>query len=116
VYRNGSKVSAAPVSATVFTNTGLAASTSYSYQAASVGSGGAESALSSPVTGTTRSAFTCSATTSSNYAHVTAGRAYNSGGYALATGSNQNMGLNNLFYTTTLAQTAAGYFVIGPCP
>ncbi|SHH66070.1 PHB depolymerase family esterase [Massilia sp. CF038] len=116
VYRNGSKITGTPVSATGFTNTGLTASTSYSYQVSSVSSGGVESALSSPVTGTTKSAFTCSATTSSNYAHVSAGRAYNSGGYALATGSNQNMGLNNTFYTSTLAQTAAGYFVIGNCP
>ena len=58
----------------------------------------------------------CTATTSSNYAHVQAGRAHNSGGYALANGSNQNMGLNNTFYTTTLAQTAAGYYVMGSCP
>jgi poly(3-hydroxybutyrate) depolymerase len=59
---------------------------------------------------------TCTTTTSSNYAHVQAGRAHNSGGYALANGSNQNMGLNNTFYTTTLAQTSAGYYVIGACP
>jgi hypothetical protein len=54
--------------------------------------------------------------TASNYAHATAGRAHDSGGYALANGSNQNMGLNNIFYTTTLAQTSAGYYVIGSCP
>jgi poly(3-hydroxybutyrate) depolymerase len=72
--------------------------------------------LSAPVSATTSSGFVCTATTSSNYAHVQAGRAYNSGGYALALGSNQNMGLNNTFYTTTLAQTAAGYYVIGNCP
>lgn len=59
---------------------------------------------------------TCTTTTSSNYAHVQAGRAHNSGGYALANGSNQNMGLNNTFYTTTLAQTGVGYYVIGGCP
>jgi poly(3-hydroxybutyrate) depolymerase len=64
----------------------------------------------------TAPAPTCTATTSSNYAHVQAGRAHNGGGYALANGSNQNMGLNNTFYTTTLAQTAAGYFVVGNCP
>ena len=116
VYRNGSKITAAPLGATSYTSTGLAAATSYSFQASSVGSGGAESALSNPVTGTTTTGFTCSATTSSNYAHVQAGRAYNSGGYALATGSGQNMGLNNTFYTSTLAQTAAGYYVIGSCP
>lgn len=116
VYRNGGKVTATPLSATVFTNTGLDPSTSYSYQVSTVGSGAVESALSSPVTGTTKSAFSCTTTTSSNYAHVVAGRAYNSFGYALATGSGQNMGLNNTFYTSTLAQTAAAYFVIGNCP
>jgi poly(3-hydroxybutyrate) depolymerase len=116
VYQNGSKVTASPVAATTYTRTGLAASTSYNFQASSVGSSGVESALSGAVTGTTKSAFTCTATTSSNYAHVQAGRAYNSGGYALATGSNQNMGLNNTFYTSTLAQTSAGYYVIGNCP
>ncbi|MGN9775513.1 extracellular catalytic domain type 1 short-chain-length polyhydroxyalkanoate depolymerase [Micromonospora sp. H33] len=51
--------------------------------------------------------------TASNYAHVTAGRAYQSGGYAYANGSNQNMGLYNTFYTTTLKQTGPNYWVIG---
>jgi hypothetical protein len=44
-------------------------------------------------------------TTASNYAHTQAGRAHQSGGYAYANGSNQNMGLWNLFTTTTLKQT-----------
>jgi len=114
VYRNGSKVTSAPLSATGYTSTGLAASTSYSFQASSVGS--AESTLSAPVTGTTTSGWSCTATSASNYAHVQAGRAHSSGGYALANGSNQNMGLNNTFYTSTLAQTAAGYYIIGSCP
>ena len=115
VYRNGSKVNASALASTGYTDTGLAASTSYSYQVSALGNG-VESALSSAVTGTTSSGFVCTATTASNYAHVTAGRAHNSGGYALANGSNQNMGLNNTFYTTTLAQTSAGYYVIGNCP
>ncbi|QGN47552.1 alpha/beta hydrolase family esterase [Micromonospora sp. WMMD558] len=51
--------------------------------------------------------------TASNYAHVTAGRAYQSGGYAYANGSNQRMGLYNTFYTTTLKQTGPNYWVIG---
>ncbi|WET79018.1 hypothetical protein P3102_34125 [Amycolatopsis sp. QT-25] len=50
--------------------------------------------------------------TSSNYSHVVAGRAHNSYGYALANGSNQNLGLNNLHVTTKLRQTAANYYVI----
>ncbi|MER7444128.1 extracellular catalytic domain type 1 short-chain-length polyhydroxyalkanoate depolymerase [Micromonospora avicenniae] len=52
-------------------------------------------------------------TTASNYAHVAAGRAYQSGGYAYANGSNQRMGLYNTFYTSTLKQTAPNYWVIG---
>ncbi|OKI77666.1 extracellular catalytic domain type 1 short-chain-length polyhydroxyalkanoate depolymerase [Micromonospora sp. CB01531] len=51
--------------------------------------------------------------TASNYAHVSAGRAYQSGGYAYALGSNQKMGLYNTFYTTTLKQTGPNYWVIG---
>lgn len=114
VYRNGSRVNASPVTATSYTDTGLAAATSYSYRVASV-AGSNESALSAAVTATTGSSWTCSATTASNYAHVQAGRAHDSGGVALANGSNQNMGLDNLFYTSTLAQTAPGYYVIGSC-
>lgn len=115
VYRNGAKVNASPVTAVTYTDTGLIASTTYSYAVSSLGSGG-ESQLSATVSATTRSAFTCSTTNASNYAHVQAGRAHDSGGYALANGSNQNMGLDNTFYTATLAQTSAGYYIIGNCP
>jgi poly(3-hydroxybutyrate) depolymerase len=47
---------------------------------------------------------------------VQAGRAHDSVGYALANGSNQNMGLDNVFYQTTLKQTGPNYYVIGTCP
>ncbi len=53
--------------------------------------------------------------TATNYAHVQAGRAHASAGSALANGSNQNMGLNNTFYSTTLKQTGTNYYVIGTC-
>jgi hypothetical protein len=53
--------------------------------------------------------------TASNYAHTTAGRATQSGGYTYAKGSNQNMGLWNTFVTTTLKQTSPNYYVIGTC-
>jgi len=54
---------------------------------------------------------------SSNYAHVTAGRAHDGGGYALANGSNANMGLDNIFYTSKLRQTGSNYYVIdSTCP
>lgn len=115
VYRNGARVNASPVSATSFTDSGLAASTTFSYQVSSTGGSG-ESSLSGAVSATTKSSWTCTATSASNYAHVQAGRAHDSGGYALANGSNQNMGLDNTFYTSTLAQTASGYYVIGTCP
>ncbi len=54
--------------------------------------------------------------TASNYAHVQAGRAHDGGGYALANGSNQNMGLDNVYYQTTLKKTGTNYYVIGTCP
>jgi poly(hydroxyalkanoate) depolymerase family esterase len=53
----------------------------------------------------------------SNYAHVTAGRAYNSAGTAKANGSNQSMGLYNTFIITKLRQTGTNYYVIdNTCP
>ena len=116
VYRNGAKVNGTPLAVTGYTDAGLVASTSYTYQVSALGNGGVESAKSASVAGSTTSGFVCTATTASNYAHVTAGRAHNSGGYALANGSNQNMGLYNTFYTSTLAQTSSGYYVIGNCP
>jgi poly(3-hydroxybutyrate) depolymerase len=115
VYRNAGKANAAPVASTSFTDTGLAAATQYSWTVAAVDASGAEGTLSAPATGTTTgSAAVC--TTASNYAHVSAGRAHQSGGYAYANGSNQNMGLWNLYVTTTLKQTGTNYYVIGTCP
>jgi len=115
VYRNGARVTASPVAATGYTDSGLAPATSYGY-AVTAYADGRESAPSAGVTATTQGGFTCSVTLASNYAHVMAGRAVVSGGYALAKGSNQNMGLYNVFFTTQLAQTSSGYYVIGSCP
>ena len=74
-------------------------------------------------TTTTTTATTTTTTTagacfkSSNYTHVTAGRAYHSLGYAKAKGSNQSMGLYNTFTTTKLRQTGTNYYVIdNTCP
>jgi len=54
---------------------------------------------------------------SSNYAHTTAGRAYQSLGYTYAKGSNQNMGLWNMVTVTKLRQTGTSYYVIdNTCP
>jgi poly(3-hydroxybutyrate) depolymerase len=115
VYRDGVKLTSASVASLSYNATGLTANTKYSFAVSAVGAEG-ESALSSPVTVTTTSGFVCTATTSSNFAHVQAGRAHTSGGYALANGSNQNMGLYNIFFTKTLAQTSAGYYTVGNCP
>lgn len=54
--------------------------------------------------------------TSTNLDHVRAGRAHDNRFRALANGSNQNMGYDNIFITTTLKRTAANYYVIGSCP
>ncbi|GAA3345368.1 PHB depolymerase family esterase [Amorphoplanes nipponensis] len=51
--------------------------------------------------------------TATNYAHVQAGRAYTTGGYAYARGSGQRMGLYNVFASTTLCESAPAYWVIG---
>ncbi|MFV8836465.1 PHB depolymerase family esterase [Aquisalimonas sp. APHAB1-3] len=60
--------------------------------------------------------FACTETTSSTYDHVEAGRAYQSGGTAYAQGSDDNLGLWNLFNEATLAETDEGYFEEGTCP
>ncbi len=115
VYRNSAQVNASAVVATTFTDSGLAAATPYGWSVAAIDGAGAEGARSAAVSATTTgTAATC--TTASNYAHVNAGRARVSGGYALANGSNQNMGLWNVFVTTTLKQTGPNYYVIGSCP
>jgi mannan endo-1,4-beta-mannosidase len=64
---------------------------------------------------TTTTAAAASCFTASNYAHITAGRAYYYFGYALANGSNQNMGFANAYVITTLKKTGANYYVIGTC-
>jgi len=116
VHRNGSRVTASAVAATSYTDSGLAAATTYSWTVTAVDANGAESAASAPATGTTTGGVAATCFTASNYAHTTAGRAHVSGGIALANGSNQNMGLWNVFVTTTLKQTAPNYYVIGTCP
>jgi hypothetical protein len=118
VYRNGNKANALTVYATSYSDTALAASTTYSWTVRAVDANGAEGDASSAVSGTTLAdstpAGTC--TTANNYAHTQAGRAYQQGGYAYANGSGQKMGLWNVFATTTLKQTGPNYYVIGTCP
>jgi hypothetical protein len=114
VYRGGSKANASLVGGTSFTDSGLSPGTTYSWTVKAVDASGGESPASSPASGTTTgSAATCY--TSSNYAHTTAGRAYAYYGTTYANGSNQNMGLWNVFVTTTLKKTGPNYYVVGGC-
>lgn len=64
------------------------------------------------MTATTTGGIPAQCYTATNYAHVTAGRAHTTGGYVYANGSNENMGLYNVFVTHTLKESPAGYFVI----
>lgn len=114
VFRGGNQVNTALVTGTSYIDSGLAAATTYSWAVAAVDANGAQGALSTAATGaTTGSAATCS--TASNYTHVNAGRAYVAFGLAYARGSNQLMGLWNIFVITTLKNTAPNYYVIGSC-
>ncbi|MGS5087563.1 extracellular catalytic domain type 2 short-chain-length polyhydroxyalkanoate depolymerase [Hydrogenophaga sp. A37] len=118
VYRNANKTNALPVTATRFTDTGLAAATRYSWTVRAADEEGVEGAASAAALGTTTGSPPPPATcyTASNYAHTTAGRAYQSGGYTYANGSHQNMGLWNVFVTRTLKMTGSNHYVIGTCP
>lgn len=114
VYRDGTKDNATVVTGTSHTDTGLASGTTYSWTVKSVDGNGAESAASAAASGTTTgTAATCYY--ASNYSHTVAGRAYYSGGYTYANGSNQYMGLWNTYTYTSLKQTGPNYYVIGTC-
>ncbi|QKW25582.1 PHB depolymerase family esterase [Streptomyces seoulensis] len=111
VYRDGAKVGAP--TGTTYTDTGLAAGTTYTYTVAAVDGADAAGAASAPVTATTTgTAPAPKCYTDNNYNQVRAGRAHQSGGYAYANGSNQNMGLYNVAVTHTLKETSPAYFVL----
>lgn len=118
VYRNANKTNALPVTATSYTDSGLAAGTQYSWTVTAVDANSAESPASTAAIGTTTGTPPPTATcyTSSNYAHTIAGRAYVVFGYTYANGSNQFMGLWNVFAINTLKMTGPNYYVIGTCP
>jgi len=58
----------------------------------------------------------CEEFSSSNYAHVNAGRATTSGGYVFALGSGDAMGFYNIFQQNTLRLVSEGYYELGSCP
>ncbi len=111
VYRDGTRVGTAPITTPAYTDTGLTPGTAYRYTVAAVDSAGTPGARSGAVTATTTGA-TAVCVTASNYAHTQAGRAHQSGGYAYANGSNQKLGLWSVGVSSTLKETAPGYWVI----
>ncbi|MGQ0711131.1 MAG: extracellular catalytic domain type 2 short-chain-length polyhydroxyalkanoate depolymerase [Rhodoferax sp.] len=114
VYRNGTKVNTSAITGTSYTDSGLAAGTTYTWTVRAVSSAGAEGTASSGVSAsTTGSSATCY--TASNYSHTVAGRAYAAWGLTYAKGSNDSMGWWNIYTTTTLKQTSPGYYVVGTC-
>jgi poly(hydroxyalkanoate) depolymerase family esterase len=111
VYRNGTRVGSA--TSPSYTDSGLTAGTAYTYTVAAVDSSGAAGAQSAPVTATTTGGgWVATCFTDTNYNQVTAGRAHQTSGTVYANGSNQNMGLWNVFVTHTLKETSDGYYVI----
>lgn len=118
VYRNGVKVTSAPVTTLSFTNTGLEAATTYQYAVSTVNAAGEGERSNPPISVTTKpqDGWKCTVHYSSNYTHVLQGRAYNALGFAKANGSNQTIGLYTIFNYALLAQTKPGYYVIGACP
>lgn len=59
----------------------------------------------------------CTETRASNYSHVSAGRAQTCNWwYACAVGSGDNLGANNIYTYSTLAETAPGHYEKGNCP
>ncbi|WP_262413311.1 extracellular catalytic domain type 1 short-chain-length polyhydroxyalkanoate depolymerase [Actinacidiphila acidipaludis] len=118
VYRNGT--AAGSVTGTTFTDSGLTAGTSYTYTVAAVDSSGTAGPASGAVTATTTGGGgggSGACFTDNNYNQVAAGRAHQSGGYVYADGSNQAMGLWNVFTVHTLKQTGTDFYVIadGTC-
>lgn len=99
-----------------FTVGGLKPGVNYRLVVRSQSGAGASSADSNEVSATTPPATACF--TESNFSHIQASRAHASGGFALANGSNDRMGLNNIFVVTTLKQTGSNFYVIDnlTCP
>ncbi|WP_149259262.1 PHB depolymerase family esterase [Actinomadura sp. K4S16] len=117
VYRDGTKVTASPVTGTTHTDTGLTAGTGYSYAVAAVDSGGAEGGRSATVSATTTGGSSGQCVRASNYAHTVAGRAYVQVGLTYARGSGQAMGLWNVLTYHSLRETGPDYWVLadGEC-
>jgi chitodextrinase len=107
------KVNPSLVTGTSYTDARLTAGTTYFYVVKSEDANGGLSAASAEVTTTTDAAPACF--TATNFDHVMAGRAYDTFFIAVANGSNEMLGLDNVFIITSLKQTGPNYYVIAPC-
>ena len=108
------KVNGSLITTNTFADTGLTPSTTYFYVVKSEDSAGGLSPPSPEVSATTQTAPTCF--TATNFDHVVAGRAHDNFFLAVANGSNQVMGLDNVFVITTLKETGPNFYVIDACP
>jgi hypothetical protein len=114
--RTGSP-SASP-SASASSSPSASASPSPSGSPSSSPSSSASPSSSSSSSPSPSSSYTPTCYTAANYYQVTAGRAHDVAGIAYANGSNASLGLDNVFYSHTLEETSAGYYVIADsgCP
>ncbi len=99
-------------------DSGLAASSTYFYKVRAVSTAtGGESGDSAVVSRPTSAPQPyCDPYYRDNYTHTAEGRAYAYYGYAYAYGSNDSMGLWNIYSETNLIQTSSGYFAAATCP
>ncbi len=108
----GSGTSATTVSASL---TGLSPGTTYDVQLVAQNADGTTGG--GNITFTTPAAAPLACYTASNYQLTVDGYAYEFGGYTYADGSNDYLGLWNVFYTSSLEETSPGYFVsVSSCP
>ena len=114
VYRGAIKLNASRLTTTSLADTGLAAATTYHWTVRAVDAGGTDGPASATVAATTTgSANVCF--TDSNYALTLASRAYALYGSTYADGSNEYMGLWNIYVNSTLKQTGANSYVVATC-
>jgi hypothetical protein len=107
LYRDGSQI--ADVTLLSYKDSDLKSSTEYKYQVSSV-KGSVESDKSLEIKVSTLTVKQCF--NDNNYNHVTAGRAYQTLGMVYANGSDQMMGLYNIFIKTNLCMTKENHYVI----
>jgi len=114
VWRGPTKINASPLATTSTTDTGLAPATLYHWVVKAVATGGSEGPASAAASATTTGSHAL-CFTDDNYALTLDGLAYALYGFTYAYGSNQPMGLWNVYVNSTLKQTAPGSYVVAGC-